>query len=233
MLSRNSESTYHSNVSITQYFDFSIFEQVAIYCDTFNNLIPVVFVLGFYVSLVVQRWWDQFNQIPWPDRLALFVTAHIHGQDERGRLMRRTLMRYVCLAYLITMSSISKPVKKRFPTFSQMTEAGKIPENHLQQFLKVKPSFRPGFMLESEQKIIENVNTANVKFNKYFIPLVWGTSIITRARKEGRIKDDMAVKTLIDVSPCPYSSATKDIFVSTGCERVQRETWRTLQLRLD
>ncbi|ELU18224.1 hypothetical protein CAPTEDRAFT_194394 [Capitella teleta] len=152
-----------------------IFEQVAIYCDTFNNLIPVSFVLGFYVTLVVGRWWDQFNSIPWPDRLALFVTANLHGHDERGRLMRRTLMRYVCLSYLITMSSISAPVKKRFPNFTKMTEAG--------------------FMLANEQEILENIKAS---FNKYFVPLAWTTSIINRARKEGRIKDDFAVKTLID-----------------------------------
>ncbi|KAJ8931044.1 hypothetical protein NQ314_016072, partial [Rhamnusium bicolor] len=30
------------------------------------------------------------------------------------------------------------------------------------------------------------------------LPLVWGSSIVTRARKEGRIRDDFAVKTIID-----------------------------------
>lgn len=30
------------------------------------------------------------------------------------------------------------------------------------------------------------------------LPIVWAASIITRARKEGRIRDDFAVKTIID-----------------------------------
>lgn len=30
------------------------------------------------------------------------------------------------------------------------------------------------------------------------VPIIWAASIITRARKEGRIRDDFAVKTLID-----------------------------------
>lgn len=30
------------------------------------------------------------------------------------------------------------------------------------------------------------------------LPIVWATSIVTRARKEGRIRDDFAVKTIID-----------------------------------
>ena len=81
-------------------------------------------MLGFYVAIVVERWWSQFNLIPWPDRMAFFITAHLHGLDERGRLMRRTIMRYLCLSYVITLSSISSAVKKRFPTFQHMTEAG-------------------------------------------------------------------------------------------------------------
>jgi hypothetical protein len=32
--------------------------------------------------------------IPWPDSIAVFVSATIHGNDERGRLMRRTILRY-------------------------------------------------------------------------------------------------------------------------------------------
>lgn len=37
------------------------------------------FVLGFYVSLVVKRWWDQYKLLPWPDTLALFLNAGIPG----------------------------------------------------------------------------------------------------------------------------------------------------------
>ena len=54
-----------------------------------------------------------------------------------------------------------------------------------------------GFLLPNESKIIEEIQTPHPK---YFVPLVWTTSLVTRARKEGRIKDDFAVKTLIDVS---------------------------------
>lgn len=33
----------------------------------------------------------------------------------------------------------------------------------------------------------------------YWMPLVWSSSIAIRARKEGRIRDDFALNTLIDV----------------------------------
>lgn len=55
-----------------------------------------------------------------------------------------------------------------------------------------------GFLTDSEMDALTSLKTTP---NKYFVPLVWAGSVVTRARKEGRIKDDFAVKTLIDVSP--------------------------------
>lgn len=47
---------------------FRSFEQVTDYCNKYTDLIPVSFVLGFYISLIVTRWWTQFTNVPWPDR---------------------------------------------------------------------------------------------------------------------------------------------------------------------
>lgn len=57
-----------------------IFEDIAQYCATYSNLIPLSFVLGFYVTIVMTRWWNQYTSIPWPDPIAVFVSANIHGQ---------------------------------------------------------------------------------------------------------------------------------------------------------
>ena len=45
----------------------------------FTDKIPVAFVLGFYVSLVIQRWWEQFENIPWPDALSLLISSSLTG----------------------------------------------------------------------------------------------------------------------------------------------------------
>ncbi|KAJ3596537.1 hypothetical protein NHX12_002943 [Muraenolepis orangiensis] len=78
------------------------FEKLSMYCDRYAELIPVSFVLGFYVTLVVSRWWGQFESVPWPDRLGALVGAHVRGVDETARLTRRTLMRYANLSGLMT-----------------------------------------------------------------------------------------------------------------------------------
>lgn len=57
-------------------------------------------------------------------------------------------------------------------------------------------------MLPNEQKVLEDINTSN---NKFFVPLVWSMSLCMRARKEGRIRDDFGVKTIIDVSSNLYN----------------------------
>ena len=55
-----------------------------------------------------------------------------------------------------------------------------------------------GLLLENELVIFERLNAKFPKPSKHWLPIVWASSIVTRARKEGRIRDDFAVKTLID-----------------------------------
>ncbi|XP_047522699.1 bestrophin-4 isoform X1 [Pieris napi] len=162
-----------------------MFEGVVNYCSFHGNVIPLSFVLGFYVTVVMNRWWNQYTTIPWPDSIAVFVSASIHGQDERGRLMRRTILRYVCLCLTMVLTMISPRVKKRFPTLDNLVEAG--------------------LLIDNEKSILDNLNQKFPKPSKHWydiflvpLPIVWATSIVTRARKEGRIRDDFAVKTIID-----------------------------------
>ncbi|KQS39339.1 bestrophin-2 isoform X4 [Drosophila erecta] len=155
-----------------------IFEAIVQYCDSYRELIPLSFVLGFYVSIVMTRWWNQYTSIPWPDPIAVFVSSNVHGQDERGRMMRRTIMRYVCLCLTMVLANVSPRVKKRFPGLNNLVEAGLLNDN--------------------ERTIIETMNKAFPRPSKHWLPIVWAASIITRARKEGRIRDDFAVKTIID-----------------------------------
>ena len=47
-------------------------------------------------------------------------------------------------------------------------------------------------------QIFEKLDESALNHPKYWMPLVWAGSIVTRARKEGRIKDDFALKSLVD-----------------------------------
>ena len=67
--------------------DTSIFEKVCVYFGKYGDYIPLAFILGFYVSQVVTRWWSQFNTIPWPDTIACNLLSYMpgHGRQQRIR----------------------------------------------------------------------------------------------------------------------------------------------------
>ncbi|KAB7499618.1 Bestrophin-3 [Armadillidium nasatum] len=169
----NDSKKYHRQKLLS----LRIFEKISLYCQYFSNLIPLSFVLGFYINIVVQRWWAQYLLLPWPDGLSLFISTSLQGQDDRSRMMRRTIVRYLNLASTMTLRMVCLKVKKRFPTYDHLIEAG---------------------LLESKEKdIIESMESKTTHM-LYWMPLVWAGSVVTRARKEKRIKDDFAVKTIMD-----------------------------------
>ncbi|XP_032543473.1 bestrophin-3 isoform X3 [Chiroxiphia lanceolata] len=153
------------------------FEKLSIYCDKYAEQIPVTFVLGFYVTLVVNRWWNQFVNLPWPDRLMFLISSCVQGRDEYGRLLRRTLMRYVNLTSLLIFRSVSTAVYKRFPTMDHVVGAG--------------------FMTRYERKLFDELKSPHLK---YWVPFVWFGNLASKARKEGRIRDSVDLQTLMNVA---------------------------------
>lgn len=45
-----------------------LYEKIVIVCSAFVDMIPLSFILGFYVSFTASRWWHQYTAIPWPDK---------------------------------------------------------------------------------------------------------------------------------------------------------------------
>ena len=58
-----------------------MFELICIYAQKPTDwLRPLIaFLTGFYVTQVVNRWWDQFMTLPWPDKLALKLVNFVPG----------------------------------------------------------------------------------------------------------------------------------------------------------
>jgi hypothetical protein len=70
-----------------------VFESLCVYYRGQLTSIPLTFVLGFYVSLIVKRWWVQYSLLPWPDSMAIYLVAFMEGKEERVRLMKRNIIR--------------------------------------------------------------------------------------------------------------------------------------------
>jgi len=65
-----------------------------------------------------------FNTFLSPGRLFHSIACFVDGFDEDSRMLRRSLMRYMNLALILVLRSISSAVKQRFPTLEHVVEAG-------------------------------------------------------------------------------------------------------------
>ena len=155
-----------------------VFETIVKHFHKQSSSIPLSFLLGFYVSMVMSRWWDQYTCIPGTTDIAVLVTSTIHGEDDRARMMRRTIMRYLCLSLTLAFRTLSPRVQKRFPNMSDVIKAGLINEQEL--------------------SIIEDSDEKFPGYSKNWLPIVWAADIVTKARKEKMIKHDSLVEAILD-----------------------------------
>ncbi|XP_013014995.2 bestrophin-3 isoform X3 [Cavia porcellus] len=102
------------------------------------------------------------------------ISSSVHGSDQHGRLLRRTLMRYVNLTSLLIFRSVSTAVYKRFPTMDHVVEAG--------------------FMTADERKLFDHHKSPHLK---YWVPFIWFGNLATKARDEGRIRDSVDLQSLM------------------------------------
>uniref|UniRef100_A0A914XJ38 Bestrophin homolog n=1 Tax=Plectus sambesii TaxID=2011161 RepID=A0A914XJ38_9BILA len=103
------------------------------------------------------------------------ISAYVQGADERGRLMRRSMARYLNLITVLTFQATSTVIKRRFPTIDHLVDAG--------------------IMTEAERAELDVTVTPH---GNWWIPASWFSQIAMVARKEGRIHDDLHLKSLID-----------------------------------
>ena len=99
--------------------------------------------------------------------MAILTITFLTGKDDRQRLMRRNIIRYILLSYCMATRAVSFRVKKRFPDLQHLVDAG--------------------LMREDEYKVLTNLDT-KVTANKWFLPLVWAADICARALAEGKIR---------------------------------------------
>ena len=84
-------------------------------------------------------------------------------------------MRYMNLALILVLRSISSAVKQRFPTLGHVVEAG--------------------FMTQQEKDLFEAVPCN--EFNTYWIPCTWFVYRIQEAAKKGKLVNAYALETIM------------------------------------
>jgi len=59
------------------------FEKICVYMHRFEDYIPLPFLLGFYVTQVMNRWWSQFESLPWVDGVCACLNVYMPGKKFR------------------------------------------------------------------------------------------------------------------------------------------------------
>ncbi|EFO92983.1 hypothetical protein CRE_10127 [Caenorhabditis remanei] len=149
-----------------------VFESVVRYFDKRLSYIPLEFVLGFFVTTVVNRWTKLYQTIGFIDNVGLMANLYVRGATEKARIYRRNIMRYCELVQVLVFRDMSMRTRRRFPTMETIVAAG--------------------FMNKHE---LELYNSYDTKYNsklgtKYWIPANWALCMTYKARKDGYIESD-------------------------------------------
>jgi len=119
------------------------FESVVQFCEGMKGNIPVSFLLGFFVSGVIGRWYQMYMYIPWMNHISYITMSYVNaGDKEIARKIRISLMRYLNLSWILLMRMISDQISDRFQEQQQDDEesgstrcCAKSGKSHKQQYM--------------------------------------------------------------------------------------------------
>ncbi|KRX49195.1 Uncharacterized protein T02_13682 [Trichinella nativa] len=147
------------------------FQKLVIYCNQATSYIPITFLLGFFVSMIVTRWWEQCTYVMWPDRFLSFVSVYVPGP--KHLVLRRTIARWCNLASALCWRGICVRTIKRFPTLDHLVKAGLMTEDELLTF-----------------------EATEAPYGKWWLPLIWVSNQLRRCYEE-KVIDSVLMSDLI------------------------------------
>lgn len=155
------------------------FQKFALNINERVKFIPLQFILGFFVNIIVKRWTDAFQNMGRIEDQVILISNIILGEDNETRMLRRTVARYLCLSQVLVLRDISIRVRRRFPTYESIIKSGYMNKDEYDKFKK--------YLLR------EDYNNG-----RYWVPLNWAFSLVIQARKDGKIKSDIWTAKLCD-----------------------------------
>ena len=100
------------------------FEYLSNMFDYYTSIMPLTFLLGFYIGEIVKRWWIQFEFVVFPDDFMSACCLVFTGQDDDSRRCRHMIARYVNLTSILAWRNISPKIRRRFPTVKHVVDSG-------------------------------------------------------------------------------------------------------------
>merc|ERR1711892_789139 len=140
----------------------------------------LIFLVGFYVSMIVKRWWDQVYNLPEIDQIAVLMGGLVvtdGKNNEEAHLFKITVLRYCMLSYCLLMRKISKGMKKEFWSYEAIVDKGLI--------------------TPKEVKHLDPGGDIEVMSLKWFAPLSWACEKIKDAKFGSKVLIPMEHKQLL------------------------------------
>ncbi|CAJ0562507.1 unnamed protein product, partial [Mesorhabditis spiculigera] len=159
------------------------FERLVAHVNARVSRIPLTFMLGFFVSQVVDRWRQVLLNMGYIENAALTAASLVRGNDERTRIIRRSMVRYLVLSQVLVFRDIAISVRRRFPTMRSIVQAGFLQDHELEMLEKVK---------------------LDDNYNKYWVPINWACALCFKLRDISQPNQDPNVHGLMHVSHMNY-----------------------------
>ncbi|CAG0883646.1 unnamed protein product, partial [Darwinula stevensoni] len=183
------------------------FEEVVLYFRSCDGIRVLVFLLGFYVSIVAGRWWELWKAIPWSLDPATIVATHLRsGDSEMALKYRLTIMRYMHLGIIICMQTLSSRTEKHFGELEDLLDEqcpscrsaeGKASHPGT-RCRSDEPGYIPRMLTEKEKEILENLGRLyGSEKPPYWIPMVWACRLAEDARRKGLVDTNLGLQSII------------------------------------
>ncbi|KAH7715980.1 Bestrophin family protein [Aphelenchoides avenae] len=168
------------------------FEKFAHHLDESLGYFPLVLMLGFFVTVVFDRWKRIFENIGFIDSPAFFINTYIKGDDNETRLLRKTIMRYLCLTQVLVLRDVSLRVRKRFPSMDAIEAAGYLTSEEKDKLLKLSDFHE-----------------------HHWTPTNWACELVMRACADKKITSETLANSVLQV-PIPLAYP-QIVFVAVRC----------------
>eukprot|EP00092_Neocalanus_flemingeri_P011927 GFUD01012859.1.p1 GENE.GFUD01012859.1~~GFUD01012859.1.p1 ORF type:complete len:435 (-),score=93.53 GFUD01012859.1:908-2068(-) len=158
------------------------FKNWAAHFSTMTRLLT--FLLGFYVSTICKRWWDQVSKLPDADNLGLVLGGLVWAQSEAeadaARDFKKTILRYTHLSWTMCLARISTPLSNKFSS--------------AQEYIDKK------LLTKSEAEALKIDTDDRDCSTLWWVPLSWAVSMVNDAfNNKEKGKDGLIPKDHKDV----------------------------------
>ena len=175
------------------------FESLIRWVHKNSSQLPLTFMLGFYVSLVMKRWWGQYVTLPWPDDVASYSKVAIGkdpkqeaGDDEHLKI-RRTIVRYCLLSYVLCLRRISLRLRQHYPSMDHLVTT------------KLVRKDEAALIGEEKSEDMKSYGGSN-----WWLPIKWNIDIIRKAQIDGRIQSHISYQFLVG-KVCDFRKELKKV----------------------